>query len=93
MAYEQKLDGHRALLFTAAVPGGTVLVQTRRGALVQEWPARGGLRNRAVAPASHVQVSAPCPTRPGVAPYLVNEYIGLALSGTGDALTAYSTNG
>ncbi|WP_328930001.1 hypothetical protein OG429_39155 [Streptomyces sp. NBC_00190] len=39
VAYEQKLDGHRALLFTAAGPGGTVLVQTRRGALVQDrWP-------------------------------------------------------
>ncbi|WP_405786007.1 hypothetical protein [Streptomyces sp. NBC_01367] len=50
VAYEQKPDGHRALLFTAAVPGGTVLVQTGRGALVQEWPAQGGVRNRAVAP-------------------------------------------
>ncbi|MET9694684.1 ATP-dependent DNA ligase [Streptomyces sp. NPDC006514] len=39
VAYEQKLDGHRALLFTPAGPGGTVLVQTRRGALVQDrWP-------------------------------------------------------
>ncbi|MEU4358693.1 ATP-dependent DNA ligase [Streptomyces virginiae] len=39
VAYEQKLDGHRALLFTAAGPGGSVLVQTRRGALVQDrWP-------------------------------------------------------
>ncbi|WP_244291091.1 hypothetical protein [Streptomyces subrutilus] len=39
VAYEQKLDGHRALLFTAAGPGGTVLVQTGRGALVQDrWP-------------------------------------------------------
>ncbi|WP_328793116.1 ATP-dependent DNA ligase [Streptomyces sp. NBC_00273] len=39
VAYEQKLDGHRALLFTAAGPGGTVVVQTRRGALVQDrWP-------------------------------------------------------
>ncbi|WP_234319418.1 hypothetical protein [Streptomyces sp. NRRL S-237] len=39
VAYEQKLDGHRALLFTAAGPGGTVLVRTRRGALVQDgWP-------------------------------------------------------
>ncbi|MEV7442866.1 ATP-dependent DNA ligase [Streptomyces sp. NPDC091204] len=39
VAYEQKLDGHRALLFTVAGPGGTVLVQTRRGALVQDrWP-------------------------------------------------------
>ncbi|WP_234321328.1 ATP-dependent DNA ligase [Streptomyces katrae] len=36
VAYEQKLDGHRALLFTAAGPGGRVLVQTRRGALVQD---------------------------------------------------------
>ncbi|MFF4448832.1 hypothetical protein [Streptomyces sp. NPDC001502] len=35
-----ELDGHRAaLLFTAAGPGSTVLVQTRRGALVQDrWP-------------------------------------------------------
>ncbi|MFF2792642.1 hypothetical protein ACFVT6_38880 [Streptomyces sp. NPDC058049] len=33
------MDGQRALLFTAAGPGGTVLVQTRRGALVQgRWP-------------------------------------------------------
>ncbi|ARE79525.1 ATP-dependent DNA ligase (plasmid) [Streptomyces sp. Sge12] len=39
VAYEQKLDGHRTLLFTAASLGGTVLVQTRRGALVQDrWP-------------------------------------------------------
>ncbi|MFJ3728735.1 hypothetical protein ACIPYQ_40075 [Streptomyces sp. NPDC090045] len=39
LAFEQKLDGHRALVFTAASPGGTVLVQTRRGALVQDrWP-------------------------------------------------------
>ncbi|MEU6213114.1 ATP-dependent DNA ligase [Streptomyces sp. NPDC047023] len=39
VAYEQKLDGHRAILFTAAGPGGSVLVQTRRGALVQDrWP-------------------------------------------------------
>ncbi|MET9694671.1 hypothetical protein ABZY81_40800 [Streptomyces sp. NPDC006514] len=39
MAYEQKLDGHRALVFTAAGPGGTVVVQIRRGALVQDrWP-------------------------------------------------------
>ncbi|WP_133899508.1 hypothetical protein [Streptomyces sp. KS 21] len=36
VAYEQKLDGHRALLFTAAEPGGQVLVQTRRGSLVQD---------------------------------------------------------
>ncbi|MFE9481325.1 hypothetical protein ACFYNM_22305 [Streptomyces spororaveus] len=33
------MDGHRALVFTAAGLGGTVLVQTRRGALVQDrWP-------------------------------------------------------
>ncbi|MFD6917367.1 ATP-dependent DNA ligase [Streptomyces virginiae] len=39
VAYEQKLDGHRALLFTASGRGGTVVVQTRRGALVQDrWP-------------------------------------------------------
>ncbi|MFE7093506.1 ATP-dependent DNA ligase [Streptomyces erythrochromogenes] len=38
-AYEQKLDGHRALLFTAAGAGGTVLAQSRRGARVQDrWP-------------------------------------------------------
>ncbi|GGS29386.1 hypothetical protein Snoj_25730 [Streptomyces nojiriensis] len=35
----QQLGGHWALLFTAAGPGGTVLVQTRGGALVQDrWP-------------------------------------------------------
>ncbi|MFF9011160.1 RNA ligase family protein [Streptomyces goshikiensis] len=39
VAYEQKLDGHRALLFTPAGAGGAVVVQTRRGALVQDrWP-------------------------------------------------------
>ncbi|MEV7581695.1 ATP-dependent DNA ligase [Streptomyces erythrochromogenes] len=39
VAYEQKLDGHRAILFTPAGPGGPVLIQTRRGALVQDrWP-------------------------------------------------------
>ncbi|MFJ5548704.1 hypothetical protein [Streptomyces sp. NPDC093225] len=39
VAYEQKFDGHRALLFTPTTPGGQVLVQTRRGALVQDrWP-------------------------------------------------------
>ncbi|WP_406083591.1 ATP-dependent DNA ligase [Streptomyces virginiae] len=39
MAYEQKLDGRRALLFTAVGPGGAVLAQSRRGALVQDrWP-------------------------------------------------------
>ncbi|WP_405428437.1 hypothetical protein [Streptomyces erythrochromogenes] len=37
--YEQKLDGHRAILFTPAGPGDPVLIQTRRGALVQDrWP-------------------------------------------------------
>lgn len=35
VAYEQKFDGYRALVFTAAGPGGRVLLQTRRGALVQ----------------------------------------------------------
>ncbi|MFF9982365.1 DNA ligase-like domain-containing protein [Streptomyces erythrochromogenes] len=34
VAYEQELDGHRALVFTTAGPVGTVVVQTRRGALV-----------------------------------------------------------
>ncbi|MFF8271393.1 ATP-dependent DNA ligase [Streptomyces sp. NPDC016562] len=36
VAYEQKFDGHRALLFTPAEPGGAVLVQTRRGSLIQD---------------------------------------------------------
>ncbi|WP_243879397.1 ATP-dependent DNA ligase [Streptomyces sp. KS 21] len=35
-AYEQKFDGHRALLFTAPVPGGGVLLQSRRGSLIQD---------------------------------------------------------
>ncbi|WSZ45606.1 ATP-dependent DNA ligase (plasmid) [Streptomyces sp. NBC_00868] len=35
-AYEQKFDGHRALLFTPLVPGGGVLLQTRRGSLIQD---------------------------------------------------------
>ncbi|TDU67984.1 ATP-dependent DNA ligase [Streptomyces sp. KS 21] len=35
VAYEQKFDGYRALVFTPAGPGGRVLLQTRRGALVQ----------------------------------------------------------
>lgn len=39
------------------------------------------------------RTGADLPTRPGVAPYLVNEYIGLALSDGGDALTAYPANG
>ncbi|WP_246043041.1 hypothetical protein [Streptomyces globosus] len=39
VAFEQKLDGHRTLLFTPADPGGRVRVQTRRGALVLDrWP-------------------------------------------------------
>lgn len=38
VAYEQKLDGHRALVFTPARPGGTVLMQTRRG----RWSRTGG---------------------------------------------------
>ncbi|MEU3317094.1 ATP-dependent DNA ligase [Streptomyces sp. NPDC006662] len=39
VAFEQKLDGHRALLFTPAGPDGRVLLQTRRGSLVQDrWP-------------------------------------------------------
>ncbi|MET9694717.1 hypothetical protein ABZY81_41040 [Streptomyces sp. NPDC006514] len=36
VAFEQKLDGHRALLFTAPAPGRGVLIQTRRGSLVQD---------------------------------------------------------
>ncbi len=35
VAYEQKFDGCRALVFTPAGPGGRVLLQSRRGALVQ----------------------------------------------------------
>ncbi|WP_330260921.1 ATP-dependent DNA ligase [Streptomyces sp. NBC_00539] len=35
VAYEQKFDGYRALVFTPVGPGGRVLLQTRRGALVQ----------------------------------------------------------
>ncbi|WP_260610278.1 hypothetical protein [Streptomyces sp. WAC06614] len=39
VACEQKIDGHRALLFTPSGPAGRVLLQTRRGALVQDrWP-------------------------------------------------------
>ncbi|MFF1344242.1 ATP-dependent DNA ligase, partial [Streptomyces sp. NPDC058290] len=34
VAYEQKFDGYRALVFTPATPGGRVLLQTRRGVLV-----------------------------------------------------------
>ncbi|MGW7316159.1 ATP-dependent DNA ligase [Streptomyces sp. NPDC054865] len=36
VAYEQKFDGHRALVFTPAGPGGKALVQTRRGSLIQD---------------------------------------------------------
>ncbi|WP_244291576.1 RNA ligase family protein [Streptomyces subrutilus] len=36
MAYEQKFDGHRMLVFTQSDPGGRVLLQTRRGSLVQD---------------------------------------------------------
>ncbi|MEU7068118.1 RNA ligase family protein [Streptomyces sp. NPDC046161] len=35
VAYEQKFDGYRALVFTPAGAGGRVLLQTRRGALVR----------------------------------------------------------
>nr|ABQ41264.1 putative DNA ligase [Streptomyces lavendulae] len=39
VAYEQKFDGRREFLFTASGPGGRVLLQTRRGSLVQDrWP-------------------------------------------------------
>ncbi|MFD9335819.1 hypothetical protein ACFWBF_15630 [Streptomyces sp. NPDC060028] len=34
-AAEQKFDGHRAILFTTASPGGRLLLQTRRGSLFQ----------------------------------------------------------
>ncbi len=36
VAYEQKFDGHRMLIFTPSEPGGRVLLQTRRGTLVQD---------------------------------------------------------
>ncbi|MCX5071020.1 hypothetical protein OHA84_36370 [Streptomyces sp. NBC_00513] len=36
VAYEQNFDGHRALLFTPPAPGEQVLLQTRRGALIQD---------------------------------------------------------
>ncbi|EFL20004.1 DNA polymerase LigD, ligase domain-containing protein [Streptomyces sp. C] len=36
VAYEQKFDGHRALLFTPAEAGGRVQLQTRRGSLIQD---------------------------------------------------------
>ncbi|MCX5077682.1 hypothetical protein OG321_34965 [Streptomyces sp. NBC_00424] len=36
VAYEQKFDGHRALLFTPPAPGEQVLLRTRRGSLIQD---------------------------------------------------------
>ncbi|MFJ3637552.1 ATP-dependent DNA ligase [Streptomyces sp. NPDC090112] len=36
VAYEQKFDGHRALLFTPPEPSGRVLLQTRRGSLIHD---------------------------------------------------------
>ncbi|MFD0268753.1 hypothetical protein ACFVGY_19605 [Streptomyces sp. NPDC127106] len=36
LALEQKFDGHRAILFTPVGPDGRVLLQTRRGSLVQD---------------------------------------------------------
>lgn len=33
-AFEEKFDGHRALLFTPAAPGGRVVLQTRCGSRV-----------------------------------------------------------
>ncbi|MCX5078768.1 ATP-dependent DNA ligase (plasmid) [Streptomyces sp. NBC_00513] len=36
LAFEQKFDGHRALLFTPAEEGGRVQLQTRRGSLIQD---------------------------------------------------------
>ncbi|MFD9538016.1 ATP-dependent DNA ligase [Streptomyces sp. NPDC060010] len=36
VAYEQKFDGHRGLLFTPPAPGEQVLLQTRRGSLIQD---------------------------------------------------------
>ncbi|MFE6272220.1 ATP-dependent DNA ligase [Streptomyces goshikiensis] len=35
LALEPKFDGYRALLFTPSEPGGPVLLQTRRGSLIQ----------------------------------------------------------
>ncbi|MET9959641.1 hypothetical protein ABZ128_11335 [Streptomyces sp. NPDC006326] len=35
-AAEQRFDGHRTILFTPAGPGGRLLLQTRRGSLVQD---------------------------------------------------------
>ncbi|MFJ3960782.1 ATP-dependent DNA ligase [Streptomyces sp. NPDC090036] len=36
LAFEQKFDGYRALLFTRTGPGGGFLLQTRRGSLIQD---------------------------------------------------------
>ncbi|MDX3536839.1 ATP-dependent DNA ligase [Streptomyces sp. MB09-01] len=36
LAFEQKFDGYRTLLFTPTEPDGRLLLQTRRGALVQD---------------------------------------------------------
>ncbi|MFG2987510.1 hypothetical protein ACGFYQ_40960 [Streptomyces sp. NPDC048258] len=36
LAFEQQFDGHRTLLLTPAGPGGRVLLQTRRGSLIQD---------------------------------------------------------
>lgn len=36
VVYEQKFDGHRGLLFTPPAPGEPVLLQTRRGSLIQD---------------------------------------------------------
>ncbi|MFD7094088.1 ATP-dependent DNA ligase [Streptomyces xanthophaeus] len=36
LAFEQKFDGYRALLFTPTAPERTLLLQTRRGALIQD---------------------------------------------------------
>ncbi|MFD5936356.1 hypothetical protein [Streptomyces sp. NPDC060333] len=36
MAYEHEFDGHRALLFTPGASGDPVLLQRRRGALIQD---------------------------------------------------------
>ncbi|MFG2987349.1 hypothetical protein ACGFYQ_40005 [Streptomyces sp. NPDC048258] len=36
LAFEQQFDGHRVLLFTPAGPGGRVLLQTRRGSMIQD---------------------------------------------------------
>ncbi|MBT2453193.1 hypothetical protein J7F03_40535 [Streptomyces sp. ISL-43] len=36
VAYEQKFDGHRAILFTPTASGGRLLLQTRRGSLIQD---------------------------------------------------------